>query len=40
MDSKVCSRVILHGLLSGVILLVALAPPAEGQGGQGRGRNR
>src|SRR5713101_815972 len=40
MDLKVCSRVFLHGLLSGVILLVALAPPAEAQGGQGRGRNR
>jgi CHAT domain-containing protein len=40
MDSKACSRLFLHGLISGVILLVALAPPAEGQGGQGRGRNR
>jgi CHAT domain-containing protein len=40
MDCKACSRVFLHGLLSGVILLVALAPPAEGQRGEGRGRNR
>src|SRR5216683_6763148 len=30
----------LQVLLAGMILLVALAPPAEGQGGQGRGRNR
>ncbi len=40
MDSKAYSRVFLQGLLTGVILLVALAPPAEAQGGQGRGRNR
>jgi hypothetical protein len=37
---KAYSRVFLQGLLTGVILLVALAPPAEAQGGQGRGRNR
>jgi CHAT domain-containing protein len=30
----------LQMLLAGVILLVALAPPAEGQGGQGKGRKR
>src|SRR5216683_5995964 len=40
MDSKAYSRVFLQGLLTGVILLVALAPPAEAQGGHGRGRNR
>jgi CHAT domain-containing protein len=40
MDMKARSRVFFQGLLAGVILLVALAPPAAGQGGQGRGRNR
>src|SRR4029077_5758243 len=40
MDLKSCSRVFLQGLLAGMILLVALGPPAEAQGGQGRGRNR
>src|ERR1700682_1764010 len=40
MNLKARSRVFFQGLLAGVILLVALAPPAAGQGGQGRGRNR
>src|SRR5215831_1035233 len=40
MDLKVRSRVLFQGLLAGVILLVALAPPAAGQGGPGRGRYR
>src|SRR6266581_674748 len=40
MNLKARSRVFFQGLLAGVSLLVALAPPAAGQGGQGRGRNR
>ena len=40
MDSKGCSRAFLQGLLTGVVLLVVLASQVEGQGGQGRGRNR
>src|SRR5712692_5499930 len=40
MDLKACSRVFLQGLLASMILLVALAPPAEGAGRPGRGRNR
>jgi tetratricopeptide (TPR) repeat protein len=40
MDSKGCSRAFLQGLLSGVILLVALAPPAQAQGGLGKDKSR
>src|SRR3977135_750997 len=40
MDSKGCSRAFLQGLLSGVMLLVAVAAPAQAQGGLGKDKSR
>src|SRR2546427_9187644 len=34
------ARPFLQALLAGTVLVVALTPPAEAQGGQNRGRNR
>src|SRR6267142_2148193 len=34
------TRVVVHTFLAGAMLVVAMTPPAEAQGGQGRGRNR
>jgi CHAT domain-containing protein len=40
MDTKGYSRVLVQALLVGAMLAVAVAPPAEAQGGHGRGKNR
>ncbi len=40
MDSKNYARILVQGLVVGAMLVVALAPPAEAQGGHGKGKNR
>src|SRR6266540_7471695 len=40
MDSKSYARILVQGLVVGAMLIFALAPPAEAQGGHGKGKNR